>query len=890
MSGSAAGSLRETALHDWHAEHGAKMVDFAGWDMPVQYKTGVIQEHLATRRHAGLFDISHMGRFEATGPDSEDFLLGVLTNDARALRPGEAQYTFIADEAGGAVDDAYLYRLGDERFLLVVNAANREKDWQWLAAHKSSSRATLTDVSDALLMISLQGPHSESILEQVVAKAELPENKRNRLSVARSDGHELIVARTGYTGESVCFELFVEAGQTAHLWQRLVALGAVPVGLGARDSLRLEAGLPLYGHELGPDPEGGEIPIFANALAMFAVRTSDSHDYVGRAALERQKEEYIHIRRGELDRPADQRLLKRLVQPIAVFAGRRPLRAGFKVFHGDDFVGYVTSGTSVPYARFYGEGITATPSDQHDLRPIGLALIDSDLRYRTDRPVVLRVVDDKGRSCEAELVEKNLWPHAPYTRPYTGFAAPRGVGRVDIAHASALASRLGEAAAANTRWRREECIDLIPSEQTASAYVDRLSTADPAGRYNEHSRLKGLGPEAPEVRYYKGTAFIMEKEEELKAALRAFFGCARAEVRVVSGQMANDTVYDGFKQFVNRGRRGQRQRLIRRVLVHDLTKGGHLSAQPMGALRNYLDMDPITGRPAVEHFPIQRENPHRIDVEATKALIEKTRPELIVFGRSVIIHKEPVAEIATFVHQAFGRDNPARPLIMYDGAHVLGLLGDCYQQPLKEGADIVTGSTHKTFFGPQRGVILSDIAPGSAFEELWRLIETRAFPGHVSNHHLGTMLALLGATYEMLRFKDEYPKQVIENAKAFARALADHGLQIEGDPACDFTETHQVLLRTARAKGEFASSLLEANNIITNPQAYHDDSGFAAASGVRLGSQEMTRFGMTPGDFRELAGIVAEILGDGADRPSGHWRDTVKAFRGGFTTMRYRFE
>ncbi len=310
----------------------------------------------------------------------------------------------------------------------------------------------------------------------------------------------------------------------------------------------------------------------------------------------------------------------------------------------------------------------------------------------------------------------------------------------------------------------------------------------------------------------------------------------------------------------------------------------------MGALRNYIDMDPISGRPAVEHFPIQAENPHRIDVAATKALIEKTRPELIVFGRSVIIHKEPVAEIAAFVRQTFGADNPARPLVMYDGAHVLGLLGDYYQRPLKEGADIVTGSTHKTFFGPQRGVILSDIAPGSAFEELWRLIETRAFPGHVSNHHLGTLLGLLGATYEMLRFKDEYPKRVVENAKAFARALADHGLQMEGDPACDFTETHQVLLRTARAKGEFAAGLLEANNIITNPQAYHDDPGFAAASGVRLGSQEMTRYGMAPGDFRELAGIIAEILRDGADRPSGHWREAVAAFRGRFTMMHYCFE
>ena len=141
----------------------------------------------------------------------------------------------------------------------------------------------------------------------------------------------------------------------------------------------------------------------------------------------------------------------------------------------------------------------------------------------------------------------------------------------------------------------------------------------------------------------------------------------------------------------------------------------------------------------------------------------------------------------------------------------------------------------------------------------------------------------------MLRFKDEYPKQVIENAKAFARALNDKGLEIEGDPACDYTETHQVLLRTARAKGETIADRLEANNVITNPQAFHDDPSFAAASGVRMGTQEMTRHGMKEDDFRALAALLAEAIGDEGAKPEDHWKSAVADFRSRFTEMRYCF-
>ena len=880
-------ALRRTELHSWHVAQGAKMVPFAGYDMPVQYRSGIIREHLATRCHTGLFDVSHMGRFEITGSGAESFLQSTLTNNARALEAGHAQYTFLANGQGGAVDDAYLYRLAPERFLLVVNAENRAKDWSWLE-ERAATGSMLADRSEELCMLALQGPGSEAIVEKVFGRDALPENKRNRLTSGRFQGCDTTLSRTGYTGESVCFELFPPREVTLALWARLVEHGALPAGLGARDSLRLEAGLPLYGHELGIDREGREIPIFANSLARFAVRTSSDERYPGRDALARQRDQYVRIRRGELSGPGAD-LLPRLVQPIAAFGSRRPLRAGYGLRCEGEPVGYVTSGTTVPRATFSGNGIGAPPTDAHELRPIGLALIDNRLRYRSDRPIVLEASDGRGRSLEVELVERNAWPAAPYMRPYPGFEAPPSPVVLAPHTARAKAERLGARARANHRWRREECINLIPSEQCPSAYVDALSASDPAGRYNEHNRLKALGPSAPEVRYYKGTAFIMECEEELKAALRAFFGCTQVETRPISGQMANDVVYDALKQFRNRYRGARPSTLLGPVLVHDLNKGGHLSAQVPGALKNYVAIDPVTERPAAIHFPILRENPHRVDVAAAKELIARARPDLIVFGRSVIIHPEPVREIADFVHQEFGRDNALRPLIMYDGAHVLGLLGPHFQDPLAEGADVITGSTHKTFFGPQRGVILSNIAPGSELEGIWRHIESRTFPGHVSNHHLGTLLGLLGATYEMIEFRDTYPPRVIANAKAFARALRDEGLVLEGDPALDFTATHQVLLRGARARGERLASLLEQNGIITNPQAFHDDPSFAAASGVRMGTQEMTRYGMEAGDFAALARLVADIVRDAGSGPSGRWRERARALRSGFTEMRYCF-
>jgi glycine/serine hydroxymethyltransferase len=215
-------------------------------------------------------------------------------------------------------------------------------------------------------------------------------------------------------------------------------------------------------------------------------------------------------------------------------------------------------------------------------------------------------------------------------------------------------------------------------------------------------------------------------------------------------------------------------------------------------------------------------------------------------------------------------------------AHVLGLYG-ILQEPFKEGADIVTGSTHKTFFGPQRGVVASTITKESPFSRLWIDIKGRAFPGSTSNHHLGTLLALLMATYEMNTFKADYQKQVRNNARAYARALNDAGIDVEGDQADGFTETHQVVIRVSKhGTGNDLAQRLEENNIITNYQALPDDESFLQASGIRMGVQEMTRFGMKEDDFKTLAHYLADVILNNA-----MVREKVADLRQGFLTMQY---
>jgi len=242
-----------------------------------------------------------------------------------------------------------------------------------------------------------------------------------------------------------------------------------------------------------------------------------------------------------------------------------------------------------------------------------------------------------------------------------------------------------------------------------------------------------------------------------------------------------------------------------------------------------------------------------------------------------VIYKEPLKEIAEMIAPM----NP-KPIVLYDMAHVLGLIGPYFQEPFKEGADIVTGSTHKTFFGPQRGVIGSNMSEGTEYEELWEAIVRRVFPGSVSNHHLGTLVGLLLAAYEMNVFKSEYQKAVITNAKAFARSLKEQGLMVEGNPKIGYTETHQVIVRVGYGKGPLIAERLEENNIICNYQGAPDDEAFTTASCLRMGVQEMTRFGMKEEDFAQLAEYMKEIILK--DRPIA---EEVSQFRKKFREMKY---
>jgi aminomethyltransferase len=353
------GNLHKTALNAHHVKLGANMVEFAGWEMPLHYETGIVQEHLATRKDAGLFDISHMGRFIIRGRDALAFLQFVLTNNAAALEEEESLYTMIPNEKGGVIDDAYLYRFVPDEYLLVVNASNREKDLAHLEAmRKKFDEVELIDRTKELAMLSLQGPNAKALMLDLISEGHLPEPMRNYLSTAQINGSQVLIARTGYTGEPICFELFIKREDVGMIWDTLLGKGVRPIGLGARDTLRLEAVLPLYGHELGLDPEGQDIPAYANMLARFSVSLSPlKGEFIGRPALTKQYEAYKRIVDRDYTLITD---LPRIIQPIALI-DKGVARAEANVFRSDRHVGYVTSGTMVPLWQSEGVGLSTRP-------------------------------------------------------------------------------------------------------------------------------------------------------------------------------------------------------------------------------------------------------------------------------------------------------------------------------------------------------------------------------------------------------------------------------------------------------------------------------------------------------------------------------------------------
>lgn len=309
-----------TPLYDCHVAHGARMVDFAGWDMPIQYST-ITDEHATVRTAAGLFDISHMGRLSLAGDDALALIQRVFTNNAATMKDYQARYGLVCNESGGIRDDILVYRWPSS-WLLVVNASNRPKIVDWLNAHKGSLKVDILDQTTTTCMVAVQGPKALEICRGLT-EADAGDLKYYFATPTRYKGKNCVVSRTGYTGEDG-LEVVVGADQARELWDDLLARGAKPCGLGARDTLRLEAGMPLYGHELGE-----EIDPFQAGVA-WAVKL-DKGDFLGRAALER--------RRGNAALP---------VRAGLELEGKRIAREGAAVLFQGKEVGKVVSGTFAP--------------------------------------------------------------------------------------------------------------------------------------------------------------------------------------------------------------------------------------------------------------------------------------------------------------------------------------------------------------------------------------------------------------------------------------------------------------------------------------------------------------------------------------------------------------
>ncbi len=316
---------KQTPLYDQHVRLGAKMVPFAGFSMPVQY-AGIRQEHEAVRQRAGLFDVSHMGNFFVKGAGARPYLQRLTTNNVAKLHSGDVQYSALCLPDGGVIDDILVYALEPDSYMVVVNASNIDKDWDWFQQHRGKQDLVLEDRSAETTILSLQGPKAEEILRKLTA-ARLHELATYKCSHARIAGFDMLFARTGYTGEDG-FELFPSAHQAASVWEALLQAGSgeglEPVGLGARDTLRLEAGYSLYGHELSETIN----PLEAG-LGWITDLTQD--DFIGREAL-------LKIRAQGLKRKMTGIEMEELAIP----------REGCEVLVDGQSVGVVTSGTLSP--------------------------------------------------------------------------------------------------------------------------------------------------------------------------------------------------------------------------------------------------------------------------------------------------------------------------------------------------------------------------------------------------------------------------------------------------------------------------------------------------------------------------------------------------------------
>ncbi|AMQ06702.1 glycine cleavage system aminomethyltransferase GcvT [Sporosarcina sp. FSL K6-1540] len=319
-------SLKRTVLFDSYAEYGGKTIDFGGWELPVQFSS-IKAEHEAVRTKAGLFDVSHMGEVLVTGEGALSYLQKMVTNDVSKLKDGQAQYTAMCYESGGTVDDLLIYKRGDNNYLLVVNASNIDKDLEWMNSHTTDD-VKIEDASSSYALLALQGPIAQEVL-QTLTDEPLADIKFFRFKEnVDISGHQVLVSRTGYTGEDG-FEIYGSPEAIVALWSVILKAGAsegvVPAGLGARDTLRFEAGLPLYGQELSKD-----ISPLETGLG-FVVKLNKEEDFFGKEVLASQKENGVP---------------RKLVGVEMIDKGIP--RTGYKVFLGEEQIGEVTTGTQSP--------------------------------------------------------------------------------------------------------------------------------------------------------------------------------------------------------------------------------------------------------------------------------------------------------------------------------------------------------------------------------------------------------------------------------------------------------------------------------------------------------------------------------------------------------------